>query len=67
MKWDCRKKIGEKCPIEDKISINEDILLIDCMGADCPHLAIEGFERKPPTSCVGEMPNDSTDGTLTTD
>lgn len=65
MKWECRKKIGETCPLESKISIADDIMLIDCMEADCPHLKIEGMVRIDTRYCTDKMPNDPTHGTLT--
>lgn len=67
MKWECGRKVGQMCPVWKEKSIAENIELIDCMSADCPYLTIEGYERVPPTSCVGEMPKEPTPRTLTTD
>lgn len=53
MKWKCGRKVDQICPVWKEKSIAENIELIDCMNTDCPYLTIEGYERVPPTSCVG--------------
>lgn len=57
----CKLPFGKDCPLEEVIPLEKDIMVTDCKAAKCPWL------QEDTTSCVGEMPNDSTDGTLTTD
>lgn len=45
MNWKCKKPIGEPCPLDEKIPLAQDIMLVDCMTEDCPYLEIEGHKR----------------------
>lgn len=45
IEWDCKRPSDKPCPLWDKISIADEIELIDCMSADCPYLVIRNLTR----------------------
>lgn len=46
--WSCCLPAGAECPLEGKIPVDQDIMLIDCMTEDCPYLKIKGYTRLRP-------------------